>query len=159
MTEDPAWLPYVLMAFLVGVPAMAGVLIIVVAARRWFRLRRLATEGRQATARVVDNQQRSGSGHRIVFRPVVVFRTDSDQEVTTVLPDLTRFESHVIGTEITVYYDERTPAEAVSVGRGNGGLIVAVVLGLIFLGFAVLAYRLMGGFGEFGEFGGLGGFG
>jgi hypothetical protein len=150
MIEDPTWLPYVVMALLVGVPALTGVALIIAAARRWVRLRRLAAQGRQATARVVDNQLSSGSNGRVTFRPVVVFRTDSDQEVTAVLGDLNGFESHVVGTEIAVFYDARTPTEAVPVGRGHGGLIAAAVFGLIFVGFAVLAYRLVGDFSDFG---------
>ncbi|MBB2944567.1 hypothetical protein FB565_004296 [Actinoplanes lutulentus] len=164
MIEDATWLPYAVTAFLVGVPALVGIALIVAAVRRWLTLRALAASGRPATARVVDNQMESSSEGQMSFRPVVTFRTEAGQEVTTPLADLDGFRSHIVGTEIAVLYDPERPSEATPARGSNTRLIATVVFGVIFLVFAVCAYRLgsamisdfldmPGGFGQDNGFG------
>jgi hypothetical protein len=154
MIEDLDWLPYVVSAFVVGVPALAGALMIFSAVRRWLRVRELAASGERATARVVDNQVESGTNGRMTFSPVVEFETGSGRQVTAVLGDLSGFRSHVAGTEIAVFYDGRSPTDATPAGKGTAGLAVAVVFGLVFLGFAVIAYLFTSSlFDEFQDFG------
>ncbi|BBH68356.1 hypothetical protein ACTI_50410 [Actinoplanes sp. OR16] len=130
----------IVLALVVGIPALTGVALIVIAVRRWLALRALGTSGRQATARVVDNQMESRSEGRMSFRPIVTFRTDSGQEITTPLADLGGFRSHVVGTEIAVLYDPANPSAAAPVRGTRGRLAATVVFGVIFLAFAVCAY-------------------
>src|SRR5690349_12836970 len=112
MTYSRAVFENFVVALLVGIPALAGAALIIMAIRRWMTLRALGASGRPATARVVDNQMESGSEGRMRFRPIVTFRTDSGQDVTTTLPDLDGFRSHIVGTEIGVLYDPSNPGAA-----------------------------------------------
>jgi Protein of unknown function (DUF3592) len=154
MIEESTWWPHLVMAFIVGVPALVGGALIFVAIRRWTRIRALTASGRQTTARVVDNQWESWSDGQTSFRPVVAFRTESGQEVTTALADLTGFRSHIVGTEIAVVYDPVQPSEATPARRNNGRVVATAVFGVVFLMFALCAYRLAGTLlTEFGEFG------
>jgi hypothetical protein len=165
MIDGLAWLRYVVGAVMVGVPALVGSVLIVVAVRRWGRLRALAAEGQRATGRVVDNQLESWSDGRTRFRPVVTFRTSSGQEVTTVLEDLAGNRSHLVGgnrshlvgTEVELFYDPEKPADAAPARSDRAGFVVALVFGVIFLVFAVCAFRVTGlVFSQFEEFGGFG---
>ncbi len=156
MIENLTWLPYLVMPFFVGIPALVGAGLIFVAARRWRRQRALAASGQRATAQVVDNQVESWSQGRTSFRPVVRFRTGSGHEVTTVLADLSGFRSHLVGTDIEVLYDPQKPTEAAPVRKGGAGLVIALVLGLIFLTFSLFAYQMadlvLSGFRDVGGF-------
>jgi hypothetical protein len=152
MTDEPAWVPYLVMAFIVGVPALAGTSLIIAAVVRWNKLRALHAGGRQTTARVVDNQMESWSEGRTSFRPVVAFRTDTGQEVTTALADMDEFRSHLVGTEIPVFYDPEKPSEATPAKRPGGRFVATLAFGVIFLVFAVCAYQMIGTAFEFADF-------
>lgn len=154
MLEDLTWLSSVVTVLVVGVPALAGVSMIFFAVRRWLRVRELTASGRPATARIVDNQVESGANGRMSFRPVVEFRTESGQQVTAVVGDLTGFRSHLVGTEIAVFYDAQTPTDVTPATKATAGLVGAMVFGLAFLGFSWLAHELTGEF--FGNVGGPG---
>ncbi|GIF52097.1 uncharacterized protein DUF3592 [Asanoa ferruginea] len=163
MIENLTWLPYVVTAFVVGVPALVGAGLIVATARRWHKLRTLAASGQRVTAQVVDNQLESWSHGRTRFRPVVRFQPSSGQAVTTVLADLSGFRSHLVGSSIEVLYDPRNPTDATSVRAGGWTLVIPLVFGLIFLAFAFCAYQIadpvLGVFRDVGVFdpGGPGG--
>ncbi|MEU8242288.1 DUF3592 domain-containing protein [Actinoplanes missouriensis] len=153
MIEESDWWSRVGMAFLVGGPTLVGLVLFVGAARQWTRVRALLVSGRPATARVVDNQLESLSDGRTSFRPVVTFRTESGQEVTTTLPDLDGFRSHLVGTEVAVRYDPEKPSDATPAQRSNTPVVVMVVFGVLFLVFAVCAYRMIStSMEEFGDF-------
>lgn len=158
MIDAPAWLPYLLLVGVVGLPALVGVAAIVGGVRQWSRQRALAGSGERAGAEVVDNQMQSWSGGRTTFRPVVTFRTLSGQEVKAAVEDLDDSASHIVGTRIEVFYDPAEPAKVTS-GRGGGGnLTTSIIFGLLFLGFALVAYLgLSAAMADFG--GGFGGFG
>jgi hypothetical protein len=166
MVDEMAWLPYVVTAFVTGVPALVGAALMVVAVGRWRKLRALGASGQHATARVVDNQVESWSGGRMTFRPVVTFRTGAGREVTAVLADLGGYRSHVVGTEIDVRYDPQRPTEAAPARTGHAGLVIALLFGLVFLAFSVCAYQVadlvlsvfrdVGGFTDIGNPGDLG---
>ncbi|MBW6439232.1 DUF3592 domain-containing protein [Actinoplanes hulinensis] len=155
MIGESTWWHYVVTALFVGVPALVGAALIVAATRRWTRLSSLTASGRQTTARVVDNQLESWSDGRTSFRPVVTFQTDSGQEVTTALADLDGFRSHIIGTEVPVVYDPQKPSDATPAHKSGGRLVTTVVVGVLFLAFAICAYpvvsAVLDGFGDFGS--------
>jgi hypothetical protein len=144
MIEEMAWLPYVVATVVVGLPALAGIAMIVVGVRRRGQQRDLVSSGQQVSARVVDNQMESWSGGRTSFRPVVTYRTLAGQEVTTVLADLDGFRSHVVGTELVVFYDPAKPADATPVGGAGSRVAVTIVFGVIFLVFALVAFFVAG---------------
>ncbi|MEU4558622.1 DUF3592 domain-containing protein [Actinoplanes sp. NPDC023936] len=153
MIGASTWWTHAVTAFLVGVPALVGLGLLAATARRWAKLRALTASGRPATARVVDNQLESRSNGRTTFRPVVTFRTESGQEVTTTLPDLDGFRSHLAGTEVAVRYDPQKPSDATPAQRNSGRLVVTMVFGVLFLVFAVCAYQMIStGVDEFGDF-------
>jgi hypothetical protein len=131
-------------SLVVLIPALVGASMILVGVRRWLRARRLTAHGVPATAVVVDNQQESLSEGRIRFLPVVRFRTTTGQEISTVLEDLAGHRSHLAGTEHPVIYDADDPQRAVVPGARSGRLVGALVVGLVFLGFAAVAYRIIG---------------
>ena len=142
MIESSAWPPYVVMGFVVGVPALVGAGLIVAAVRRWHKVRTLAASGQRVTAQVVDNQLESLPNRGTRFRPVVTFQPSPGQEVTTVLADLAGLRSHVVGTRIDVVYDPRNPTEASSVGGIGWRLLIPLGFGLAFLALARCAYQI-----------------
>ena len=143
MINDRGPFEYFVEGMLVLLPVLVGVGLLAATARRWLRLRRLTETGERATAVVVDNRQESHDEGRIVFRPVVEFTTATGNRLRTVLEDLAGPRSHLVGAEVPVVFDPETPAGAVSVGSRTGQTVVAVVAGLIFIGFGVLAYHLI----------------
>ncbi|MEV6601459.1 DUF3592 domain-containing protein [Actinoplanes sp. NPDC051346] len=159
MIDNLSWLVKLVAVLIVGIPALIGVGLLVAGARRWSQLRALAGSGRRATARVVDNQLQSWSDGRTSYRPVVTFRTDMGQDVTTVLEDLGSFRSHLSGAEIEVFYDPANPAQAAPTRKAGRGVVVCVVFGVIFLAFSLCAYQLadvvVGFFTDFGDFGNI----
>ncbi|BAL91192.1 hypothetical protein AMIS_59720 [Actinoplanes missouriensis 431] len=153
MIEESDWWSRVGTAFLVGMPTLVGLALLVGAARQWARVRALLVSGRPATARVVDNQLESLSDGRTSFRPVVTFRTETGQEVTTTLPDLDGSRSHLVGTEVAVRYDPEKPSDATPAKASSAQTVVAVVFGVIFLVFALVAYQVMSsGMEDAGQF-------
>ncbi|GIF63297.1 hypothetical protein Ais01nite_13320 [Asanoa ishikariensis] len=142
MIEKLTWLPYLVTAFVVGVPALVGIGLIVTTALRWNKLRTLAGSGQRVTAQVVDNQLESWSGGRTRFRPVVRFQPGAGPEVTTVLTDLVGFRSHVVGTKIEVLYDPQNPTKAAPVRAGGWTLMIPLAFGLMFLVFGFCAYQI-----------------
>ncbi|WP_143162591.1 DUF3592 domain-containing protein [Couchioplanes caeruleus] len=83
MIENMSWLAKLVAVLIVGIPALTGVGLLVAGARRWSRLRALASSGHRAVAQVVDNQMESWSDGRTSYRPVVTFRTDMGQDRRT----------------------------------------------------------------------------
>lgn len=99
----------------------------------------LAAAGLRAGAVVVDNQQEA-RGDSVVFRPVVQFRTSVGQEVRAVVETVVSNRSHLTGLPMEIIYDPAAPQHVTRPGDRTGGGIGAIVAGLIFLGFAVLAF-------------------
>jgi hypothetical protein len=138
----------VVAAFVVGVPAVAGVLAIVLGLRRRQRVRQLLRDGQRITAVVAGNQRVAQSEGRDTFLPVVRFHTREGHEVRTAVDTSSSYKSHIVDVPMDIIYDPADPQRAMSVDtRGDGG-IVAVVVGLGFLAFSVGAYFFvtMGGF-------------
>jgi hypothetical protein len=144
MIDDMRGFQILVSSLVVLVPAGIGVTAILVSVRRWLRARQLTASGVPATAVVIDNQQESLSEGQIRFLPVVRFHTRSGQEVHTVLEDLANHRSHLAGTEYPIVYDPDNPRSTVVPGGRTGKLIVSLVFGLVFLGFAACAYRIVG---------------
>lgn len=136
------WFGLVVTGLVVLVPIAIGFVLLRSVVRRWLRVRRLTEAGQRATAVVVENQQRSGSGGRVNFLPVVRFVTTTGQEVRAVLDDLASHQSHLTGAEYEVMYDPDEPGGAMRYGQGAGSLIVAVIFALLFFGFAAVALFL-----------------
>lgn len=148
------WFAVLVSSLVVLVPAGVGVAVIIAGVRRWLRARQLTAHGVPATAVVVENQQQSLSEGQIQFLPVVRFHTSSGQEIRTVLEDLAGNRSHLAGAEHRIVYDPDEPQRAAVPGGRAGTLIGSLTFGLVFLGFAALAYRFAGplltGHGPFG---------
>src|SRR5689334_1559575 len=101
-------------AFLVLLPAGAGLTMIIIGLRHWNRARRLTATGERALATVVDNQIVSHSQGRVSFLPVVTFRTQTGREIRTVLTDQRGNQSHLTGSQQTVAFDPEQPDRPVS---------------------------------------------
>ncbi|MEU4238686.1 DUF3592 domain-containing protein [Actinoplanes sp. NPDC026619] len=87
MIDEPGLLEFAVSGMVVGIPVLVGLVAIVAGIRRWRRTRHLALSGQSGTAVVSDNQQVSRSESRVLFLPVVRFRTTDGREIQTVLDD------------------------------------------------------------------------
>jgi hypothetical protein len=143
MFDDPGFFENGVSALVIGIPVLAGLLTIVAGVVRWQRSRRLAEVGQRVTAVVADNQQLSQSGGGVRFLPVVRFRTLDGREVKTVLDDAPSHRSHLTDTPIEVIYDPDDPQRIAGAGNRGGGGIAAIVVGVVLLAFAVLAYLVL----------------
>ncbi|GAB2600878.1 hypothetical protein Aab01nite_64580 [Paractinoplanes abujensis] len=130
---------YFVTAFVVGAPAVFGLLAIVAGVRRRQRVRRLLEDGERITAVVDGNQRESHRRSADTFRPVVRFRTRDGREVRTALDGRSSDTSHLTEEPIEIAYDPADPERAVPVGERDP-LVGAVVVGLVFLAFSVGAY-------------------
>jgi hypothetical protein len=113
---------------LVAAATLVGVLWSIVRALRaesaGARLRR---EGVPASGTVVDNTMTSTTQRRLVFSPVVEFRTRSGQEVTAAALQ-TAATSWPRGATVDVSYDPTDPTRFVLAGAPSRGTLVANTL-------------------------------
>jgi len=130
-------------AFVVAVPVIVGLALLAVAARSWRRSRRLVAIGEKATAAVIGNEDKSIGEGRVVYRPVVRFTTRTGVEVTGVVTALGRNRPHALDSWVEVIFDPENPAEVAPASPPTTSLAVTAVAGLVFLGFALLAYQLI----------------
>ena len=129
--------------FLALIPMLAGVGFIVAASRRWARQRRLSATGERATAVVVDNQVESRPGGEDLFRPVVEFTTATGARLRTVVPGLGKSRSHPIGAPVAVVFDPQAPAAVMPAVAQTGAFVFALVFGVFFIVFGLIAYAMM----------------
>jgi hypothetical protein len=131
---------YAVTAFVVGVPAIAGLLAIVFGIRRRQRINRLTRTGQRITAVVDGNQRVAQSEGRDTFLPVVRFHTREGSEVRTALDASPSYRSYLTDVGMDIVYDPADPQNAMPAGRSDVGGIVAVIVGAGFLLFSVCAY-------------------
>ncbi|WP_412746644.1 DUF3592 domain-containing protein [Krasilnikovia sp. MM14-A1004] len=143
LPDSMGWVPAVLYLVMIGIPALAGCVMITAGVRGILRNRRIADIGYDADAVVVDNQQRSAGDGRISFRPVVTYRTRSGQEIKAVIDDAVSNRSYLTDTRLQVRYDPDQPDQPVTAGRGPRTSITTIVFGFVFLGFAALVYQML----------------
>lgn len=94
---------------------------------------RLRGEGVHATGTVVDNTITSTAQRRLLFSPVVEFRTMSGQPVLAAAQQ-TAASSWPRGTTVEVAYDPSQPSRFVLAGRPDPGHLVAnVIVGLLII--------------------------
>jgi hypothetical protein len=133
---------YGVSAFVIGVPMLTGVIAVVAGAVRWRRVRRLAAIGTRVTAVVTENQHMStGEGTR--YLPVVRFRTIDGRDVKAVLGDASSHRSHLTGTPIEMVYDPGDPRRVARAGNRGGAALAAIVVGVVFIGFGMVAFLLV----------------
>ena len=128
--------------FLVVVPALVALVATAAGLRKWLRHRRITAEGESTTAVVTGNQRHAPGEGRMLFRPVVAYRTTTGQEVSTVLEDQPSHREHLPGTEYPVAYDPADPSRPIVARSITGQLIATFAVAVLFLAFAALAYRL-----------------
>jgi hypothetical protein len=145
--EETGWFEYFVVGLVVGVPVLFGLGSMLAGVRRWLRFRRMARTGERVTAVVADNQMVAGAERRVRFLPVVQFRTACGQDVRAVLEDSPSNRSHLTEASIDVLYDPEDPRRVVQAGNRTGGGIAAIVVGLVFLAFGLVAYLLVSGSG------------
>lgn len=138
-----SWVALVVSAFVVLVPAVAGLAMIAGGLRHWKRARRLTDTGERALATVVDNQIQSGSNGSMSFTPIVTFTTQTGRSVRTVLAEQSSFRSHVAGSQQTVAFDPEHPDRAVATTGQQGAAVRALIFGSVFLLFAGVALVLV----------------
>ena len=131
---------YAVVALVVGIPAIAGVLGIVFGLRRRQRVQRLVRNGQRVTAVVDGNQRVAQSEGRDTFLPVVRFHSREHGEVRTALDGSSRYQTYLTDVPMEIIYDPADPQHAMEVGNHGDGGIVAVIVGVGFLAFAVSAY-------------------
>ncbi|WP_067495629.1 DUF3592 domain-containing protein [Actinoplanes sp. TFC3] len=133
----------VVAVLVVGMPVLVGLAMCFFGIRAWVRARNLVTTGTQISATIVDNQQESHSDGQMMFIPVVRFRTTDGREVTTALENAQSHRSHLTNTMVDILYDPSNPQHVQRAGSTTGGGVGAIVLGLVFLGFGILAFKLI----------------
>ncbi|MBU2667866.1 DUF3592 domain-containing protein [Actinoplanes bogorensis] len=127
----------VVVVFVVGVPAIAGLLGIAWGVRRRQRVRRLARDGQRIVA-VVDGHERVVQDEgRDKFRPVVRFHTREGLSVRTALDGSPHYETHPVETPVEIVYDPADPHHASAVGNPGDGGMMSIVVGVVFLAIAV----------------------
>jgi len=131
---------YIVIAIVVGVPALAGLAAIVSGIRRRQRVQRLNRDGHRITAVVDGNQRVAQSEGRDTFRPVVRFHTREGAEVRTAVDGLSSYESYLTDVPMEIIYDPADPQHAMPIDYRGAGAIVAVLVGVGFLAFSVGAY-------------------
>ncbi len=128
---------------MVGIPVLFGCLAIVKGLRHGRRTEQLIATGQHATAVVVDNQEQRRSEGRTQYLPVVTFRTAVGSECRAVLEDEISYRSHLAQTPIAIIYDPADPTRITTAGKSpNAGRTGAVILGLVFIAFGVVAFLL-----------------
>jgi hypothetical protein len=128
---------------LIGVlPLLAGVAIVAVGAVRLRRNRRLRKVGISVTATVVDNQLIGGTEGRLMFAPVIVYRTREGREIKTAASHQS-YKSYIAGSAIEVLYDPDQPDRVLVPGQSSGPY-VAIVFGLVFVGFGIVTIVVSG---------------
>jgi hypothetical protein len=131
---------YFVTALVVGVPAIAGLLAIVLGLRRRHQVQRLRGTGERITAVVAGSQRVTRSEGRDSFRPVVRFHTREGREVRTAVDGPSSYESYLTDVPMEVIYDPADPNRAIAADTRGGGGFVAVAVGIVFLVFAAGAY-------------------
>jgi hypothetical protein len=136
---------------LVAAATLVGVLwSIVQALRTESSSSRLRRDGVPAAGTVVDNTMTSTTQRRLLFSPVVEFRTRSGQQVTAPAHQ-TAATSWPRGTSVDVSYDPEDPTRFVLAGAPPRGTLVAntlvgVLVVAIMAGAVVAMYRVWGEF-------------
>jgi hypothetical protein len=98
---------------------------------------RLRREGVRATGTVVDNTMTSTPQRRLVFSPVVEFRSMSGQQVSAPAQQ-TAATSWPRGATVEVIYDPADPGRFVLAGAPSRGHLVAnTIVGLLVVGILV----------------------